>query len=299
MTPLSAIVWNVDPTFFSLFGLEIRYYGVLWAVAFLLGIYYFTKFCKHEQLPDRLVDSMFWCATILAIVGARLGHCLFYEPEVYLADPLRMLNIREGGMASHGAAIGFLLGLTIFAIANKMPFWWGADRIMIPVAIGGAGVRIGNLMNSEIYGGPTDLPWGFVFQRAGETQPMHPTQIYEALCYIIVFLTLLWLYFKRDAGRKHPGLMFGVGLIGIFVARFFIEYIKNDQVGFEEGMRSAIGMNMGQFLSIPFVVIGIVLVIVGLHSKPQHIAWAEAEKAAANAKPKAKKVAPPKAKNSK
>ena len=295
MTLFSAITWNVDPTFFTLFGLDIRYYGVLWAVAFMLGIYYFTKFCKHEGLPDKLVDSMFWCATILAIVGARLGHCLFYEPEVYLADPLRILNIREGGMASHGAAIGFLLGLTIFAIANKMPWWWGADRIMIPVAIGGAGVRIGNLMNSEIYGGPTDLPWGFIFQRAGETQPMHPTQIYEALCYILVFLILLWLYFKRDAGRKHPGLMFGVGLIGIFVARFFIEYIKNDQVGFEEGMRSAIGMNMGQLLSIPFVVIGIVLVIVGLLNKPQHIAWVEVAKAA-EAKPKAKKVAPPKAK---
>lgn len=295
MTLFSAITWNVDPTFFTLFGLDIRYYGVLWAVAFMLGIYYFTKFCKHEGLPDKLVDSMFWCATILAILGARLGHCLFYEPEVYLADPLRILNIREGGMASHGAAIGFLLGLTIFAIANKMPWWWGADRIMIPVAIGGAGVRIGNLMNSEIYGGPTDLPWGFIFQRAGETQPMHPTQIYEALCYILVFLILLWLYFKRDAGRKHPGLMFGVGLIGIFVARFIIEYIKNDQVGFEEGMRSAIGMNMGQLLSIPFVVIGIVLVIVGLLNKPQHIAWVEAAKAA-EAKPKAKKVAPPKAK---
>ncbi len=295
MTLFSAITWNVDPTFFTLFGLDIRYYGVLWAVAFMLGIYYFTKFCKHEGLPDKLVDSMFWCATILAIVGARLGHCLFYEPEVYLADPLRILNIREGGMASHGAAIGFLLGLTIFAVINKMPWWWGADRIMIPVAIGGAGVRIGNLMNSEIYGGPTDLPWGFIFQRAGETQPMHPTQIYEALCYILVFVILLWLYFKRDAGRKHPGLMFGVGLIGIFVARFIIEYIKNDQVGFEEGMRSAIGMNMGQLLSIPFVVIGIVLVIVGLLNKPQHIAWVEAAKAA-EAKPKAKKVAPPKAK---
>jgi prolipoprotein diacylglyceryl transferase len=295
MTLFSAITWNVDPTFFTLFGLDIRYYGVLWAVAFMLGIYYFTKFCKHEGLPDKLVDSMFWCATILAILGARLGHCLFYEPEVYLADPLRILNIREGGMASHGAAIGFLLGLTIFAIVNKMPWWWGADRIMIPVAIGGAGVRIGNLMNSEIYGGPTDLPWGFIFQRAGETQPMHPTQIYEALCYILVFVILLWLYFKRDAGRKHPGLMFGVGLIGIFVARFIIEYIKNDQVGFEEGMRSAIGMNMGQLLSVPFVVIGIVLVIVGLLNKPQHIAWVEAAKAA-EAKPKAKKVAPPKAK---
>ena len=295
MTNLLSITWSVDPTFFTLFGLDIRYYGVLWAVAFMLGIYYFTKFCKHEGLPDRLVDSMFWCATILAILGARLGHCLFYEPEVYLADPVRILNIREGGMASHGAAIGFLLGLTIFAVMNKMPWWWGADRIMIPVAIGGAGVRIGNLMNSEIYGGPTDLPWGFIFQRAGETQPMHPTQIYEALCYILVFLILLWLYFKKDAGRKHPGLMFGVGLIGIFVARFIIEYIKNDQVGFEEGMRSAIGMNMGQLLSIPFVVIGIILVVVGLLNKPQHIAWVEAAKQA-EARPKAKKVAPPKAK---
>lgn len=298
MTPFSAIVWNVDPTFFTIFGLDVRYYGVLWAIGFLLGIYYFTKFCKHEHLPDKLVDSMFWCGVIPAIIGARLGHCIFYEPEVYLADPLRMLNIREGGMASHGAAIGFLLGLTLFAIINKMPFWWGADRIMVPVAIGGAGVRIGNLMNSEIYGGPTDLPWGFVFQRAGETQPMHPTQIYEALCYILVFLILLWLYFKRDAGRKHPGLMFGVGLIGIFVARFIIEYIKNDQVGFEEGMRSAIGMNMGQLLSIPFIVIGVALVVVGLCNKPQRIAWAEATKEA-EAKPKAKKVAPPKAKNAK
>lgn len=287
MNRLLSVVWNVDPVAFSLFGLEIRWYGLFWALAFILGIYFFTQFVRREKLPERLVDSLFWYATILGILGARLGHCLFYEPEVYLADPLRILNIREGGMASHGAAIGFLVGLFLFAWRNKMPFWWAADRIMIPVAIGGAGVRMGNLMNSEIYGCATDLPWGFVFVRNGESVAMHPTQIYEALFYVAVFVVLLLLYYKGDAGRKHPSLMFGVGLIGIFLSRFFLEFIKNDQVAFEANMT----LNMGQLLSIPFVIAGIVFVIIGLKSKPQHIAWAEEP-----AKPKAKKVAPPKSK---
>ncbi|MBR5830357.1 MAG: prolipoprotein diacylglyceryl transferase, partial [Tidjanibacter sp.] len=233
MNRFLSVVWDVNPIAFSLFGLEIRWYGIFWALAFILGIYFFTNFVRREKLPEKLVDSLFWYATILGILGARLGHCLFYEPEVYLADPLRILNIREGGMASHGAAIGFLLGLLLFAWRNKMPFWWAADRIMIPVAIGGAGVRFGNLMNSEIYGAVTDLPWGFIFVRNGEVLPMHPTQIYEALFYIAVFVVLVLLYYKGDVGRKHPALMFGVGLIGIFLSRFFLEFIKNDQVAFE------------------------------------------------------------------
>lgn len=287
MNTFLSVVWSVDPVAFSLFGLEIRWYGIFWALAFILGIYFFTNFTKREKLPEKLVDSLFWYATILGILGARLGHCLFYEPSVYLADPIRILNIREGGMASHGAAIGFLIGLILFAWRNKMPFWWAADRIMIPVAIGGAGVRLGNLMNSEIYGSVTDLPWGFIFVRNGETLPMHPTQIYEALAYILVFVILVILYYKYDAGRKHPALMFGVGLVGIFLSRFFLEFIKNVQVAFEEGM----ALNMGQLLSIPFVLAGIALIVIGLKSKPQHIAWAEEP-----AKPKAQKVAPPKAK---
>lgn len=287
MNRFLSVVWDVNPVAFSLFGLEIRWYGIFWALAFILGIYFFTNFVRREKLPEKLVDSLFWYATILGILGARLGHCLFYEPEVYLAEPLRILNIREGGMASHGAAIGFLLGLLLFAWRNKMPFWWAADRIMIPVAIGGAGVRLGNLMNSEIYGAVTDLPWGFVFVRNGEVLPMHPTQIYEALFYIAVFVVLVVLYYKGDVGRKHPALMFGVGLIGIFLSRFFLEFIKNDQVAFEADMV----LNMGQLLSIPFVIAGVALVVIGLRNKPQHIAWAEEP-----AKPKAKKVAPPKAK---
>lgn len=287
MNTFLSVVWSVDPVAFSIFGLEIRWYGIFWALAFILGIYFFTNFARREKLPEKLVDSLFWYATILGILGARLGHCLFYEPSVYLADPLRILNIREGGMASHGAAIGFLLGLILFAWRNKMPFWWAADRIMIPVAIGGAGVRLGNLMNSEIYGSVTDLPWGFIFVRNGETLPMHPTQIYEALAYIAVFVVLIILYYRYDAGRKHPALMFGVGLVGIFLSRFFLEFIKNVQVAFEEGM----ALNMGQLLSIPFVLAGIALIVIGLKSKPQCIAWAEEP-----AKPKAQKVAPPKSK---
>lgn len=287
MNTFLSVVWSVDPVAFSIFGLEIRWYGIFWALAFILGIYFFTNFARREKLPEKLVDSLFWYATILGILGARLGHCLFYEPSVYLADPLRILHIREGGMASHGAAIGFLLGLILFAWRNKMPFWWAADRIMIPVAIGGAGVRLGNLMNSEIYGSVTDLPWGFIFVRNGETLPMHPTQIYEALAYIAVFVVLIILYYRYDAGRKHPALMFGVGLVGIFLSRFFLEFIKNVQVAFEEGM----ALNMGQLLSIPFVIAGIALIVIGLKSKPQHIAWAEEP-----AKPKAQKVAPPKSK---
>lgn len=289
MNHLAAVVWNVDPVAFSIFGLEIRYYGIFWALAFVAGIYFFTNFTRREKLPDKLVDSLFWCATLLGIVGARLGHCLFYEPEVYLADPLRMLNIREGGMASHGAAIGFILGLIIFSRTNKVPFLWAADRIMIPVAIGGAGIRLGNLMNSEIYGCPTDLPWGFIFERNGETVAMHPTQIYEALCYVLVFVVLMWLYYKKDAGRKHPGLMVGVGLIGIFLSRILLEFIKNDQVAFEQDMV----LNMGQILSIPLVVAGVVFVLMSLKSKPQNIVLPGKEQP----KAKAKKVAPPKAKN--
>ena len=288
MTTFAAIVWNVDPVAFSIFGLEIRYYGIFWALAFIAGIYFFTNFVRREKLPEKLVDSLFWCATLLGILGARLGHCLFYEPEVYLAEPLRILNIREGGMASHGAALGFLLGLVIFSRMNKISFWWAADRIMIPVAIGGAGVRLGNLMNSEIYGCQTDLPWGFIFQRNGETVAMHPTQIYEALFYILVFVVLLWLYYKRDAGRKHPALLFGVGLVGIFLSRFLLEFIKNDQVAFEANM----ALNMGQLLSIPFVIVGIIFIIKGLKSEPQKIALAATEVP----KRKAQKVAPPTAK---
>ena len=251
MNKLLSILWNVDPVAFSIFGLEIRYYGIFWALAFIAGIYFFTNFVRREKLPEKLVDSLFWYATILGILGARLGHCLFYEPEVYLAEPLRILNIREGGMASHGAAIGFLLGLTLFAWRNKMPFWWAADRIMIPVAIGGAGVRFGNLMNSEIIGRPTGGDWGFVFTQV-DMLPRHPAQLYEAIAYA-VFGLIGWVLYKRMPRKVGTGFFFGYCLTTIFTFRFFVEFCKEVQSDFEVGM----ALDMGQLLSIPFVILGV------------------------------------------
>ncbi len=290
MEKLLSIRWDVDPTFFSIGNLDIRYYGLFWALALMWGVWYFQKFIKREGLPDRVLDSIFWFGALATIIGARLGHCLFYQPDIYLSNPLRILNFREGGMASHGAACGLLLGLWLFSRKNKLPYIWALDRIMVPVAIGGAGVRIGNLLNSEIYGTQTDLPWGFIFVRDGQTLPMHPTQIYEALCYMLTFGILIWLYYRRNAGVKHPGLMFGVGLIGIFVSRFLIEFVKNPQVAFEENMT----LVMGQWLSVPFIIAGVIMIFVGLKSEPQNI---DAARDLPAPKPKAKPVEAPRAKN--
>ncbi len=290
MEKLLSIRWDVDPTFFSIGSLDIRYYGLFWALALMWGVWYFQKFIKREALPERVLDSIFWYGALATIIGARLGHCLFYQPEIYLINPLRILNFREGGMASHGAACGLLLGLWLFSRKNKLPYIWSLDRIMVPVAIGGAGVRLGNLLNSEIYGTQTDLPWGFIFVRDGQTLPMHPTQIYEALCYLITFGILVWLYYRRNAGVKHPGLMFGVGLIGIFLSRFLIEFVKNPQVAFEENMT----LVMGQWLSVPFIIAGVVMIFVGMKNPPQNI---DAARDLPAPKPKAKQVEAPRAKN--
>ena len=165
-------------------------------------------------------------------------------------------------MASHGAAIGLLIGLWLFSRRNKLPYIWSLDRIMIPVGIGGAIVRLGNLFNSEIFGQATTLPWGFEFVRShkwvAEFAPaaVHPTQIYEALCYLATFGILCWLYYRRDIARRRPGILFGIGLIGTFLTRFFIEYIKTEQVPFEEGW----ALYMGQWLSIPFILLGIYMI---------------------------------------
>lgn len=257
-----SVVWDVDPVFFRIFGLEIRYYGLTWALAFVFGMLFFNNFIKREKLSPKILDSIIVYGALATILGARLGHCLFYDPVEYLSKPWKILYIWEGGLASHGAAIGLLIGLWLFSRKNRLPYLWSLDRIMVPVTIGGAFVRLGNLMNSEIYGRATDLPWGFEFVMdhhwalpAGTGA--HPTQIYEALCYMLTFAVLVWLYYRRDEGRKRPGVMFGVGLIGVFLSRFFIEYIKNPQVKFESNM----SLLMGQWLSIPFILAGIWMII--------------------------------------
>lgn len=254
-----SVVWDVNPVFFSIGSFEIRYYGVMWALAILIGAKFFDNFCKREGLPQQVSESVFVYGTLATILGARLGHCLFYDPVGYLSQPWTIITgFRDGGMASHGAACGLLIGLWLFSRKNKLPYVWSLDRIMIPVGIGGAIVRLGNLFNSEIFGRATELPWGFEFVRSHkwveEFAPaaVHPTQIYEALCYLVTFVILCWLYYQKDMGRRRPGVIFGVGLMGVFFTRFFIEFIKTEQEAFEVGW----ALDMGQWLSIPFVILG-------------------------------------------
>ena len=265
------VIWDFDPVLFSLGSLEIRYYGLMWALALLLGGWFFGNFCKREKLKPEIADSVFVYGALATVIGARLGHCLFYEPGYYLMQPWTIITeIRNGGMASHGAAIGLLTGLWLFSRKNKMPYIWSLDRIMIPVGIGGAIVRFGNLFNSEIIGCVTDVPWAFKFVRLFPGIPVenipaqHPTQLYEALCYIATFALLAYLYYAKDLGRKRPGLLFGVGLQGIFLTRFCIEFIKLEQESFEKGML----LDMGQILSIPFILLGIYVIYRAL-SRPE------------------------------
>lgn len=265
-TLLLSINWNPNPELFNLFGISIRYYGLLWAV----GIF-FAYIIVHYQFRDKKIDEkkfdpLFFYCFFGILIGARLGHCLFYDPMEYLSKPWTIITgFRDGGMASHGAAIGLLIGLWLFSRKNKLPYIWSLDRIMIAVGIGGAVVRLGNLFNSEIFGMATTLPWGFEFVRSAkwvnEFAPaaVHPTQIYEALCYLATFGLLCWLYYAKDMARRRPGILFGIGLIGIFLTRFFIEFIKTEQEAFEQGWL----LDMGQWLSIPFILLGIYMIYRG------------------------------------
>ncbi len=253
------VEWDFNPVFINLGGLEVRYYGLMWALAIFMGAKFFDYFCKSEGLKSDVSESVFVYATLATVLGARIGHCIFYEPETYLIAPWKIFTeIRNGGMASHGAAIGLLVGLWLFTRRWKLPYIWALDRIMLPVAIGGAAVRFGNLFNSEIFGEATTMPWGFKFLRSHTwvteyaPQACHPTQLYEASCYVITFVILCVMYFKNDLGRKRPGAIFGVALLGVFLSRFLLEFIKTTQVDFEQGMV----LDMGQWLSIPFVVLG-------------------------------------------
>ncbi len=258
---LTAIYWNADPVIFSLGPLVIRWYSMAFAVGFIIGYWIVEKMFKHEGAPEKWLGTLLMYIVIATVLGARLGHVFFYEWPYYSQHPEKILRVWEGGLASHGGTIGNIIALLIFAkfVAHK-PASWVFDKIVIPIAMVGGLIRLGNLMNSEIYGGFTDLPWGFVFVRNGETMPAHPTQIYEALCYFALFGLLMWMYWKRNA-EERPWLITGVFFIGIFLPRFLIEYIKNVQTEREYSMIAEYGMNIGQMLSIPFILVGVFMVV--------------------------------------
>lgn len=258
---LEAIYWNADPVLFSLGPLSVRWYGLAFAVGFIIGYDIVARMFRHEGAPERWLGILLAYTVIATVVGARLGHVFFYEWPYYSQHPGEIFKIWEGGLASHGGTIANIIALFIFsACVSKKPASWVFDKMVIPIALVGGLIRLGNLMNSEIYGAYTDLPWGFVFLRNGETLPAHPTQIYEALCYFILFGLLMWMYWKKNC-QERPWLITGVFFIGIFLPRFVIEYVKNVQVSSEYEMIARYGMNMGQVLSIPFVLIGILLVV--------------------------------------
>ena len=270
----NVITWNVDPEIFSLGELSIRWYGLLFATAFLSGYLVFTRYLATERLNSEMMDQLLIYIAVGTVLGARLGHCFFYEPEYFLKNPVEIIKIWRGGLASHGAAIGILLSLWLYVRKNKLSFLWMIDTIVIVVALGGAFIRLGNLFNSEIYGGPTSLPWGIEFVRDKLYDPItgavlptvasHPTQLYEALSYFLIFGVLLTFY-RKNYTKVRDGFIFGVFMIMLFSARFFIEFVKNDQVGFESGMT----LNMGQWLSLPFILAG-VLMIMWTKNKPRY-----------------------------
>lgn len=264
----SFITWDVSPVLFHLGPLTIRYYSLMFIIGFVVGYKIVEREFRHEGAPESWLGTLLLWLFAGTIIGARLGHVFFYEWDKYSADPMSIFRVWEGGLASHGGTIGIIICIFLFSwITTKRSPLWTFDRIVAPIALTGALIRLGNLFNSEIYGHPTDLPWGFRFilnphqYFSGEAQPIysdpsHPTQIYEALCYLALFGLLMWLYWKRNA-EKRPGLLFGIFLFVLFFCRFLIEFVKNDQVASEATMT----INIGQWLSIPFILLGIFFIV--------------------------------------
>ncbi len=256
MNSLLSVFWSVSPDIFSIGPVTIRYYGLLFVLGFISGYYLFKRYYKIEGIPLPEVDRLSVFVFIGAVLGARLGHVFFYEPAYYLENPLSIFKVWEGGLASHGGTLGLLIALWFYADRKKSKYVWILDRMSMPTALAGAFIRLGNLMNSEIYGHETSLPWGFVFVKDGQTIPKHPTQIYEALAYLGVFI-FLWIVYNKRKENTPRGIMIGWFMVLVFGARFFVEFVKEVQVGFEQDM----ALNMGQILSIPFVIFGIFMIL--------------------------------------
>lgn len=248
---LAHITWNVSPEMFSIGPISVRWYGLLFASAFIFGYKVMQWVYKKENKPVSDVEQLTVYMILGTVIGARLGHCLFYNPDFYLANPLEILKVWKGGLASHGAAIGIITSLYFFAKKKKVTTLWILDRVVIVVASGGFFIRLGNLFNSEIIGKPSEVPWAFIFTRV-DNLPRHPAQLYESISALIVFLILFYLY-KNKRDKWHDGFLFGMFLVLIFAFRFFVEFLKEVQSSFEAGMI----LDMGQLLSIPFVILGI------------------------------------------
>jgi phosphatidylglycerol---prolipoprotein diacylglyceryl transferase len=275
---LSAIRWDLNPIIFNLklgsFELPITWYGVLFASGFLIGQKIIIHIFRTDGKPPKDVDSLTIYAIVGAVAGARIGHYLFYEWEFLFDTPLdwliSMITPPFAGLASHGAMIGMPIALYLYSRHRPdQPFLWVVDRVAIPVCLAGALIRLGNIINSEIYGTPTSLPWGFLFVRETDPSllpvvPRHPTGIYEALfCLFMMWLTYhLWKTKRETAGN---GFITGVFFILLFSFRFLVEFIKNNQAGFEDDLT----INMGQWLSVPGILVGVAAIVYSKRKQPR------------------------------
>ncbi|MBK7104546.1 MAG: prolipoprotein diacylglyceryl transferase [Ignavibacteriae bacterium] len=258
------ITWDVNPEIIAFGPIHIRWYGLLFAASFLIGFQIMTKIFEKDKRSSKDLNDLLWYVLIGTVVGARLGHCLFYNPEYYLTHPLEIFMTWKGGLASHGAAIGITIAILMYSKKkSRQSFLWVYDRVVITVALAGFFIRMGNLMNSEIIGKATDVPWAFKFVNAYVTDPItprHPAQLYEAIAYLMIFIFLFYSYWK-STNKLKDGYIFGWFLVLIFSARFIIEFYKEVQSPFEEGMT----LNMGQLLSIPLILWGLYLLF--FHNK--------------------------------
>lgn len=265
---LNFIVWDPNPEMFSLFGISIRYYSIMWAIGLGLAYYIVRWLYKDQRIPEKLFDPLFFYCFFGVLIGARLGHCIFYDWDYYSSHILEMIlpwkSTAEGwkftgyqGLASHGGTIGLIIALWLYVRKTKLNFIDVLDNIAIATPATACFIRLGNLMNSEIVGKVTDVPWAFIFPREG-VEPRHPAQLYEALAYLLFFFIEIYLY-KKYKDKLHRGFFFGLCLTLIFTFRFFVEFVKAPQEAFEENMM----LNMGQWLSIPFIILGVACMLYG------------------------------------
>lgn len=249
------LIWNIDPIFIEFGFLKIRWYGLMFATGFVLSYMTMQWIYKREGKNLEELDNLLWYMAVATIVGARLGHTLLYDPAYYISHPLKLFAIWEGGLASHGATIGIILGLYLYGRRSGDSFIWLLDRVSIPTALAGACIRVGNFFNSEILGTPTDASIGVIFERIDEI-PRHPVQLYEAASYVLIYLIAIQLYRKTSANPK-PGLVFGCFISLLFSARFVLEYFKTEQAMYDNGLN----LNTGQLLSVPFILVGMAFIV--------------------------------------
>jgi phosphatidylglycerol:prolipoprotein diacylglycerol transferase len=264
------IHWNIDPEIINIMGFSLRYYGILFATGLLLCAYILRWIFTKENISLDKLDTLTIYGLIGIFVGMRLGHCLFYDPSYYFDHPLEMLlPIQQTdtgdykftgylGLASHGGVVGLIIALILYSKKTQESIINTVDLIGVVAPLGGCFIRLGNLMNSEVIGFPTNVPWAFIFER-DDNLPRHPTQLYEAISYLSILLLTFYLY-KTNRPKLKNGFFFGTSISLIFIARFFIEFVKERQVPFEEQMQ----LDMGQLLSIPFILVGLGFAIYGL-----------------------------------